>query len=149
MISFVATIPSRQRGLRRNRARSPTIKTGSGWYPTQRHERRGPPAVLVQTWLDSSVLSPEQLAAHVRTELDSKGSWTDSCEVRYGGGPTARIDLVEIDGETWFRATGGSGLAVSADYPTLEDAPLDMVHLFAWLSWDVSEATETHSYRYR
>jgi hypothetical protein len=103
MISFVATIPSRQRGLRRNRARSPTIKTGSGWYPTQRHERRGPPAVLVQTWLDSSVLSPEQLAAHVRTELDSKGSWTDSCEVRYGGGPTARIDLVEIDGETWFR----------------------------------------------
>ncbi len=99
-------------------------------------------------WLDSSGLSPEQLAAHVRTELDSKGSWTDFCEVRYGGGPTARIALVEIDGETWFRATGGSGLAVSADYRTLEDA-LDMVHLFAWLSWDVSEATETRSYRYR
>ncbi len=65
-----------------------------------------------------------------------------------GGGPTAQIDLVEIDGETWFRATGGFGLTVSADYRTLEDA-LDMVQLFARLSWDVYEATTSHPFRFR
>ncbi|MGA2933416.1 MAG: hypothetical protein ABSE98_15200, partial [Acidimicrobiales bacterium] len=99
-------------------------------------------------WIDSSGLSPEQLVAHVRSQLDSEGTWTDYCELRMGGGPTAQIDLVEIDGETWFRATGGFGLTVSADYRTLEDA-LDMVQLFARLSWDVYEATTSHPFRFR
>jgi hypothetical protein len=99
-------------------------------------------------WVDSSGLSPEQLAAHVRSELDSKRTWTDYCELRMGAGPTAQIDLVERNGETCFRATGGFGLIVSAEYRTLEDA-LDMVQLFARLSWDVFEATADHPFRSR
>ncbi len=79
----------------------------------------------------------------MRSELDAKGTWTDYCELKMGGGPNALVDLVEIDGETWFRATGGVGLFVSADNRSLEDA-LDMVPLFARISWDVYEATTTH-----
>jgi hypothetical protein len=63
-----------------------------------------------------------------------------------GGGPAAQIGLVEIEGETWFRATGGYGLTMSADYRTLEDA-LDMVQVFARLAWDVYEATADHPFR--
>lgn len=33
-------------------------------------------------WIDSSGLSPEQLVAHVRSQLDSEGTWTDYCELR-------------------------------------------------------------------
>ncbi len=99
-------------------------------------------------WVASSGLSSEQLVAHVRSELDSKGTWTDYCELRMGGGPNAQIDLVERNGEMWFRATGGFGLIVSAEYGTLEDA-LDMVQLFARLAWNVYEATTEHPFRVR
>ena len=99
-------------------------------------------------WVASSGLSPEQLVAHVRSELDSNGTWADYCELRMGGGPTAQIDLVEHDGEMWFRATGGFGLIVSAEYRTLEDA-LDMVQLFARVAWNVYEATTSHPFRTR
>jgi hypothetical protein len=97
-------------------------------------------------WVESSGLSPDELAVHVRSELASKGTWADYCELRMGGGPTAQIDLVEINGETWFRATGGFGLIVTADYRTLEHA-LDMVQLFARISWDIYEATKAYPFR--
>jgi hypothetical protein len=60
-----------------------------------------------------------------------------------GFGPTARIDLVEKEGSSYFRATGGIGLTISANYENLEDA-LDMVHLFARLSWDVHQVSWHH-----
>ena len=94
-------------------------------------------------WIKSSGLSPEQLAASVRSSLESTGTWTDVCELSMGGGPTVRIDLVERNGEVVYRATGGVWLKISAEYRTLEDA-LDMVHLFARLSDDVVTATRDH-----
>jgi hypothetical protein len=96
-------------------------------------------------WIASSGMSPEQLAAHVRSALDAVGTWTDYCELRMGGGPTARIDVVEHKGEVSFQATGGIGLAITAKYQTLEDA-LDMVQLFARLSWDVAQAAADHPF---
>jgi hypothetical protein len=85
--------------------------------------------------------------ANVRSELDSKALGTDCCELRMASGPNAQIDLVERDGERSFRAAGGIGLIVTADYRTLEDA-VDMIHSFARLAWNVDETTTSHPSRY-
>jgi len=52
----------------------------------------------------------------------------------------ARIDVVEFEGEQVFRATGGMGITISADYRSLDRA-LDMVALFARLVWQIDVAT--------
>jgi hypothetical protein len=57
-----------------------------------------------------------------------------------GSGMVARIELVEVDGDPAYRATGGDVIKIQADYRSLDRA-LDMVALYAQLAWDIMVAT--------
>lgn len=85
-------------------------------------------------------LSDEQLVFHVEKEIAEKGFWADYGEMAMGAGKQARIDLVEIEGVTAYRARGGFGITIQGTYRSLDRA-LDMAALFSGLEWDITVAT--------
>ena len=85
-------------------------------------------------------LTDDQLLQHVQDEIEEQGFWSDFAEMSMGGGKSARIDLVEVDGNPTYRVSAGYGIKIQATYVTLDRA-LDMAALFAEVEWNIVVAT--------
>lgn len=111
--------------------------------PFARHLAEGADrhAFTFRPWkLGGQRLTDEQLISHVKDEITEHGFWSDYGEIAMGGGMRARIDLIEAEGATAYRVTGGSGITIQGHYRSLDRA-LDMAALFSRLEWDITVAT--------